>query len=106
MSGLQWREETGGEFVKETPRFRLQVHWTGSRVDCEHQERPHWLAIQNDRAGAADAVFATEMSAGQPAVASDRVGQCQARIDDQSVATVVDLESNIVRLCHRLLHHA
>jgi riboflavin biosynthesis pyrimidine reductase len=31
MSGLQWREETGGEFVKETPQFRLQVHWTGSR---------------------------------------------------------------------------
>jgi CheY-like chemotaxis protein len=31
MSGLQWREETGGKFVKQTARFRLQVHWAGSR---------------------------------------------------------------------------
>ena len=31
MSGLQWREERGGKFVKETPRFRLQVHSTVNR---------------------------------------------------------------------------
>jgi len=31
MSEAQWREERGGAFVKETLRFRLQVHWTASR---------------------------------------------------------------------------
>src|SRR4051794_15974875 len=51
-------------------------------------------------------MLATEMGAGQPAIASDRVGQCPARIDGQSIMPAVDVQSDIVRLCHLLLPHA
>src|SRR5580704_10589922 len=42
---------------------------------CEHQARARRLAVDEDRAGAADAVLAAEMSAGQIAPLTQKIGQ-------------------------------
>ena len=41
MSGLLWREEGGGTFVKETRRFRLQVWWTTGRKHARFMVLKH-----------------------------------------------------------------
>ena len=47
----------------------------------KHQAGAHRLAVDNDGAGAADAVLAADMRAGLPAILADRVGQRAARLD-------------------------
>ncbi len=44
-------------------------------LDCEHEAGPGWFAVEQDRTGAADAVFATQMGTGEPEVLSEEVGQ-------------------------------
>ena len=49
------------------------------RGDREHQAGAHRAAVDQDRAGAADAVLAADVGAGQPEVVAQRVGQQPAR---------------------------
>ncbi len=50
-------------------------------LDREHQAGADRLAVEDDRAGAADAVLAADMRAGLAAVVADRVDQRLARLD-------------------------
>ncbi len=47
----------------------------------EHQAGAHRLAVDQHRAGAADAMLAADMRAGLAAVVADRVDQRAARLD-------------------------
>jgi CheY-like chemotaxis protein len=47
MSEQLWREERGGTFVRETLRFRLQVHWTSARTHARFK------VLKRDRRGPA-----------------------------------------------------
>ena len=51
------------------------------RLHREHQAGAHRLAVEDDRAGAADAVLAADMRAGLPAIVADGVDQRLARLD-------------------------
>ena len=52
----------------------------------EDQAGAHRIAVEQYRARAADAVLATHMRAGQPAIVADRIEQGAARLHAQSVA--------------------
>ena len=56
----------------------------------EHQAGAHRLAVDDDRAGAADAVLAADMGAGLPAILADGVSQCAPRLDADRVVAAVD----------------
>ena len=61
------------------------------RLHREHQAGAHRLAADDHRAGAADAVLAADVRAGQPAVLADRVDQRLARLDADGVVAAVDV---------------
>ena len=52
----------------------------------EHQAGAHRLAVDQHRAGAADAVLAADMRAGQAAIVADRVDQRAARLHADVIA--------------------
>src|SRR5256885_16503484 len=54
---------------------------TSGGLHGKHQAGAHWLAVDKNGAGAADAVLAANMRAGLPAIIADRVGQRAARLD-------------------------
>ena len=57
---------------------------SGSRaagLDGQHQARAHRLAVELHGAGAADAVLAADVGAGQPGLVADEVRQQRARLD-------------------------
>ena len=56
----------------------------------EDQAGAHRLALDDDGAGAADAVLAADMRAGLAAVLADGVGQRAARLDRDGVVAAVD----------------
>ena len=60
------------------------------RLHGEHQARAHRLAVDDHRAGAADAVLAADMGAGLPAILADGVGQRTPRLDGDGVRAAVD----------------
>ena len=63
-----------------------------SRLHGEHQARAHRLAVDQHRAGAADAVLAADLGAGQPELVAQEVGQQRPRLDLDVVGAAVDLE--------------
>src|SRR6185437_5094375 len=56
----------------------------------EHQARAHRRAVDDDGAGAADAVLAADMRAGLAAVLADRVDERAPRLDGDFVRAAVD----------------
>src|SRR5262245_66273984 len=66
----------------------------------EHQAGAHGLAVEEHRAGAADAVLAADMSAGLAAFVADRVHQGAAGIDAHGVAAAVDRQRDLALLAH------
>ena len=52
-----------------------------SRLHRKHQAGAHRLAVDDDGAGAADAVLAADMGAGLPAILADGVDQRAPRLD-------------------------
>ena len=50
-------------------------------LDRQHQAAANGFAVEQDRAGAADAMLAAEMCAGEPQLVAQRVGQALARLD-------------------------
>ncbi len=56
----------------------------------EHQARAHGLAVEQDRAGAADAVLTADMRPGLSAIVADGIDEGSARIDADIVAPPID----------------
>src|SRR5262249_33660667 len=71
------------------------------RLHREHQAGAHRFAINDHRAGTADAVLATDMGAGLPAVVADGIDQRLAWLDPDGVAAAVDGERDVDLLAHR-----
>ena len=65
------------------------------RLHREHQARAHRLAVDDHRAGAADAVLAADMRAGLPAIVADGVDQRLARLDADGVVAAVDGQRDV-----------
>ena len=70
-------------------------------LDREHQAGADRLAVEDDGAGAADAVLAADMGAGLAAVVADRVDQGLARLDADRVRRAVDGQRDVDFLTHQ-----
>ena len=44
-------------------------------LDCEHQTRAHWLAVEQHRAGSAYSVLTSDMGASQVQVVTEEIAQ-------------------------------
>src|SRR5215831_5523327 len=66
----------------------------------EHQARPHRLAVEKDRAGAADPVLAADMRAGQPQFLANEIDEQLARLAPPLAHLAVDGQANVNRLRH------
>ena len=66
----------------------------------EHQTGAHWFVIDNDRAGTADTMLATNMRSGLPAIFTDGIGQRTARFDGDRVIAAVDIHRDRGFLAH------
>src|SRR5205085_1394871 len=73
-------------------------------LHCEHQAGAHWASVQQHGAGAAHAVLAAEMRAGQATILAQRVGQAAPRFDLDRARLAVDGERDLqlFRHCGRL----
>src|SRR5687767_10659090 len=65
-------------------------------LDRKEQARTYGLVVDENSARAANAVFAPKVGTGQPAVLTDRVGECLSRFDVHRVGLSVDVERQIV----------
>src|SRR6202035_1407927 len=66
----------------------------------EHQAGAHRLVIDDDSAGAADAVLAADMGAGLAAIIADGVDQGFARLNPRRIVAAVDIERNVGFFVH------
>src|SRR5215470_7389261 len=73
------------------------------RLYCEHQAGAHRLAINDHRAGAADAMLAADMRAGLPAIVADGIDQRLAWLDPDRVLAAVDGQRDVGLVGHRKL---
>src|SRR5712671_623385 len=62
------------------------------RLHGKHQAGAHGVIVEDDRAGATDAMLAAHMRAGLAAVFADRIGKCLARLDPNAMVAPVDVE--------------
>ena len=65
------------------------------RLHRKHQAGPDRIAADNDGAGAAHAVLASDMGSGLTAILADRVGQRAPRLDADGVVAPVDVEGDV-----------
>ena len=65
-------------------------HLTAIGLDGQHQAAPHGLAIDNHRAGAADAVFAAQMHAGIARVIAQEIAERFAGLDRGAFGSAID----------------
>ncbi len=70
-------------------------------LDREHQAGADRLAVEDDGAGAADAVLAADMGAGLAAVVADRIDQRLARLDADVVRAAVDRQRDVDLVTHQ-----
>ena len=70
------------------------------RLHREHQAGARRQPVQEDGAGAAHAVLAAEMGAGQAELVADEVGEGDAHLDLFLVALAVDGQRDRARLAH------
>ena len=61
----------------------------------QHQAAAHDLAVDAHGAGAADAVFAADMAAGEAEIVAHEVDQRLARLDTLSDALAIDGEADV-----------
>ena len=73
-------------------------------LDGEHQAGAHRLVVDDDRAGAADAMLAADMGAGLPAIVANGVDQSAARLDADRIIPAVDVERDVEFFVHRAVH--
>src|SRR5260370_39920298 len=69
-------------------------------LDGEHQAGAQGLVVQDDGAGAAYAVLAADMGAGQPAVVADDVDQSAPRFGAHRIVAAVDVKRDVEFLGH------
>src|SRR5215211_2339395 len=67
-------------------------HAPAARLRRQHEAGTHRLAVQLDRAGAADAVLAADLGAGQVEVVADKVGKQGPRLHLALVPLAVHLQ--------------
>ena len=70
------------------------------RLHREHQAGAHRLIVEDHRAGAADAMLATDMRAGLPAFVADGIDQRLARLDADGVIAPVDGQRDVELVSH------
>ena len=68
----------------------------------EHQARAHGDVVEDDGAGAADAVLAADVGAGLTAVVADGVDQRAPRLDPNGIVAAVDVERDVDFLGHEV----
>ena len=73
-----------------------------SSLHGEHQAGAHAVAVDQHRAGAAHAVLAADMRAGEPERVAQEIGEQQARLDRSLVGRAVDRHLDRARLAHAL----
>ena len=61
----------------------------------EHQAGAHRVVVEDDGAGAADAVLAADMGAGLAAIVADGVDQRAPRLDPDRIVAAVDVERDV-----------
>ena len=76
---------------RRQPLDRRQLAAVG--LHGEHQAGAHRLAVEQDRAGAAHAVLAADVGAGQAQLVAQEVGEQQARLDLALVGRAVDVST-------------
>src|SRR3954468_6032169 len=86
----------GMERVLQRPPLEPLDGADGAAVDLhrEQQARADGDAVELHRAGAADAVLAADVRAGEPAVVADEVREERPRLDLPLVRRAVDLDAN------------
>ncbi len=62
----------------------------------EHQAGAYGLAVEQDGAGAADAVLAADMGAGQRQIVTQKIAEQQARFDKTLIFDAVHRERDVV----------
>ena len=70
------------------------------RLHREHQARARRVAVEQDGAGAADAVLAAQMRAGEAELVAQEIGERPAYLDLFLVALAVDGQRDFPRLAH------
>ena len=73
------------------------------RLHRQHQAGARGAAVEQDGAGAADAVLAAEMRAGEAELVAQEIGERQAHLDLVLVALAVDRQRDLALLAHRLI---
>src|SRR5436309_1047728 len=73
------------------------------RLDREHQAGAHRFTIEDDGAGAADAVLAADMGPGLAAVIADHIDQRAPWLHAHVVILAVDVQGDVDFLYHRRL---
>src|SRR6185437_12867297 len=66
----------------------------------EHQTGAHWFPVDNDRAGTAHTVLATNVRSGLSAIFTDGIGQGTPRFDSDRVVAAVDIHRDRGFLAH------
>ena len=69
-------------------------------LDREHQTGADAVAINDDRAGAANSMFASDVGTGQPQRAAQKIRKQHARLDAAVVNDPVDLDAYRTRGGH------
>ena len=64
-------------------------------LDREHQAGAHGVVVEDDGAGAADAVLAADMGPGLAAIVADGVDQRAPRLDPDRIVAAVDVERDV-----------
>src|ERR1700730_14114019 len=72
----------------------------------EHQAGAHRLVVDQHGAGAADAVLAAEMGAGETAILAQRIGQAAPWLNADRVLIAVHRESDVLSFAHCASHPA
>jgi len=70
-------------------------HRVTAGLHRKHDAGAHRLAVEEDGAGPAHAVFATDVGAGQVSLVADEIGEQQARLDSPLVGLAVDGDGDV-----------
>src|SRR5438105_1209385 len=102
--------------VPERLLQRVQLVASGEPLDsahagtlglhCKHQAGAHRLVVDQHGAGAADAVLAAEMRAGEAAILAQRIGQAAPRLDADRALIAVHRENDVLSVAHWASHLA
>src|SRR5262245_5382238 len=69
----------------------------------KHQARSNAVAIDQHRAGAANAVLAADMRTGEPERLAQEIGEQQPRLDCKFVGLAIDGNIDVARSSHAIL---